>query len=38
VGPSFDEALKGQLGLKLVKQTGTVKEYVLDHIEQPSSN
>ena len=38
VGPSFEEALKGQLGLKLVKQTGTVKEYLLDHIEQPSSN
>ena len=37
-GPSFVEALKTQAGLKLVKQTGPVDVFVIDHIEQPSEN
>jgi uncharacterized protein (TIGR03435 family) len=36
--PSFVEALKAQAGLKLVKQTGPVDVFVIDHIEQPSEN
>ena len=37
-GPTFLEALKEQLGLKLDKQTGSVDSIVVDHIEQPSEN
>jgi uncharacterized protein (TIGR03435 family) len=37
-GPTFTEALKNQLGLKLVKQTGSVNVFVIDHIEMPSPN
>ena len=37
-GPTFAEALKNQLGLKLVKQTGPVNVFVIDHIEMPSPN
>jgi len=37
-GPRFTEALKNQLGLKLVKQTGPVNVFVIDHIEMPSPN
>jgi len=37
-GPTFLEALKDQLGLKLESQTGPVDEYLIDHIEEPSSN
>jgi uncharacterized protein (TIGR03435 family) len=37
-GPTFLEALKEQLGLKLEPQTGSVDVLVLDHIEQPSEN
>ncbi|MGH9572702.1 MAG: TIGR03435 family protein [Candidatus Acidiferrales bacterium] len=37
-GPSFIEALKEQLGLRLVAQTGTVDVLVIDHIEEPSAN
>ncbi|SFS08042.1 soil-associated protein, TIGR03435 family [Granulicella pectinivorans] len=37
-GPTFEDALKSQLGLKLVKQTGTVSTLVVDHIEKPSEN
>jgi uncharacterized protein (TIGR03435 family) len=36
--PSFVEALKIQAGLKLVRQTGPVDVYVIDHVEQPSEN
>jgi uncharacterized protein (TIGR03435 family) len=36
--PSFVDALKTQAGLKLVKQTGPVDVYVIDHVEQPSEN
>jgi uncharacterized protein (TIGR03435 family) len=37
-GPTFLEALKDQLGLKLVPQTGKVQVLVIDHIEEPSPN
>jgi uncharacterized protein (TIGR03435 family) len=37
-GPTFLEALKDQLGLKLVQQTGPVDVLVVDHIEPPSPN
>ena len=37
-GPTFLEALKEQLGLKLESQTGPVDVIVVDHVEQPSEN
>ncbi len=37
-GPTFLEAMKEQLGLRLDKQTGPVDSIVIDHIEQPSEN
>jgi uncharacterized protein (TIGR03435 family) len=37
-GPSFLEALKEQLGLKLDSQKGSVDMIVIDHVEQPSEN
>ncbi len=37
-GPTFLEALKEQLGLKLVPQTGPVDALVIDHVEEPSPN
>jgi uncharacterized protein (TIGR03435 family) len=37
-GPTFLEALKDQLGLKLESQTGPVDVLVIDHLEQPSEN
>lgn len=37
-GPTFLEALKDQLGLKLESQTGPVDVLVLDHIERPTEN
>jgi uncharacterized protein (TIGR03435 family) len=37
-GPTFLEALKEQLGLKLDSQTGSVDSIVVDHIQQPSEN
>ena len=36
--PTFLEALKQQLGLKLESQTGPVPVIVVDHVEQPSDN
>ena len=35
-GPTFLEALKEQLGLKLLAQTGPVDVLVIDHVEEPS--
>ena len=37
-GPTFLEAMKEQLGLKLDKQTAPIDSVVVDHIEQPSEN
>jgi uncharacterized protein (TIGR03435 family) len=37
-GPTITAALKNQLGMKLIKQTGTVNIFTLDHIEMPSEN
>jgi uncharacterized protein (TIGR03435 family) len=35
---TFEEALKEQLGLKLVRTTGSIVVPVIDHIERPSEN
>lgn len=37
-GPTFLQAMKEQLGLRLDKQTAPVDSIVVDHIEQPSEN
>jgi len=37
-GPTFLDALKDQLGLKLVKQTAPVQVFVIDHVERPTEN
>ncbi len=37
-GPSFIEALKEQLGLKLESQKGQVEEIIVEHIDHPSPN
>ena len=37
-GPSFQQALASQTGLKLVSQKGPVDVIVVDHIEKPSEN
>jgi uncharacterized protein (TIGR03435 family) len=37
-GPTFIEAPKEQLGLKLEPQTAPVEIFLLDHIEKPSAN
>jgi uncharacterized protein (TIGR03435 family) len=37
-GPTFIQALSKQLGLKLVKQSGAVSTFVIDHVEMPSEN
>ena len=36
--PSIFDAVKQQLGLKLVPQKGPVDHYVIDHIDRPSDN
>jgi uncharacterized protein (TIGR03435 family) len=37
-GPTFAEALRDQLGIKLQPQKGLVNVPVLDHVERPSAN
>lgn len=37
-GGTFRDALKNQLGLKLVPQKGPVQVLLIDHVEQPSEN
>jgi uncharacterized protein (TIGR03435 family) len=37
-GPTFQEAMKEQLGMKLESQTGSVQAIVIDHVEAPSEN
>ena len=36
--PTFVEALKEQLGLKLESQMGPFDVLVIDHVEEPSAN
>jgi uncharacterized protein (TIGR03435 family) len=36
--PTFDEALKEQLGIKMVSKKGPMEFFVADHIEHPSAN
>jgi uncharacterized protein (TIGR03435 family) len=36
--PSIYDAIKQQLGLKLVPQKGPINYYVIDHIDRPSDN
>jgi uncharacterized protein (TIGR03435 family) len=36
--PSIFDAVRDQLGLRLVPQNGPVEHYVIDHIERPSDN
>jgi uncharacterized protein (TIGR03435 family) len=37
-GPTFFEALKDQLGLKLKPTRAPIQILVIDHVEQPSPN
>ena len=37
-GPTFLQALKDQLGLKLESTKGPVELLVIDHVERPSEN
>jgi uncharacterized protein (TIGR03435 family) len=37
-GPSFEAALREQLGIKLQPQKGPVSILVIDHVERPSAN
>lgn len=37
-GPTFIEALRDQLGLKLESQTGPATVVIIDHIEEPTPN
>jgi uncharacterized protein (TIGR03435 family) len=37
-GPTFTAALRDQLGLKLVKDTGPVQVITVDHVERPTSD
>ncbi len=37
-GPTFVDALKEQLGLKLESTKGRVEVFVIDHVERPSEN
>jgi bla regulator protein blaR1 len=37
-GPTFPEALKDQLGMKLIPTHSPVQVLVIDHVEQPSPN
>jgi uncharacterized protein (TIGR03435 family) len=36
--PTFKDALKDQLGLKLEKQKASARFFVIDHVERPSEN
>jgi uncharacterized protein (TIGR03435 family) len=36
--PTFADALKEQLGIKMLSQEGPSEVFVVDHIEKPSTN
>jgi uncharacterized protein (TIGR03435 family) len=36
--PTFAEALRDQLGIKMVRQKGAMEFVVIDHVERPSPN
>jgi uncharacterized protein (TIGR03435 family) len=36
--PSFDQAMKEQLGIRMVSEKGPVEFFVVDHLEHPSPN
>jgi uncharacterized protein (TIGR03435 family) len=36
--PTFEEALKERLGIKMVSHKGPVDFFVVDHLEHPSEN
>jgi uncharacterized protein (TIGR03435 family) len=38
VGPTFVEAVREQLGLKLERSRGEVRTLIIDHVERPSEN
>jgi uncharacterized protein (TIGR03435 family) len=38
MGEGFQVALQRQLGVKLVKGTGPVETFVIDHVQRPSEN
>ena len=37
-GANFEDALQQQAGLRLLKQTGAVPVYIIDHLEPPTEN
>jgi len=37
-GPTFLEALRDQLGLKLTSTKGPIQTLIIDHVESPSEN
>jgi uncharacterized protein (TIGR03435 family) len=37
-GPSFDQALQEELGLKLQKTKASIEVMVIDHLQKPSEN
>ena len=37
-GPSFQQAVQDQLGLKLQSRKSSIQVIVLDHVEHPSEN
>jgi uncharacterized protein (TIGR03435 family) len=37
-GPSFIEAMKEQMGLKLEATKGQIEEFIVDRVEYPSAN
>jgi uncharacterized protein (TIGR03435 family) len=37
-GPTFEQALREELGLRLEKSKGEIEVLVIDHMEKPSEN
>ena len=36
--PSFDQALREQLGIKMLSKKGPMEFFMADHVEHPSTN